>query len=241
MPELPARTFREGLTTLWVCWTAILLENANIGLSLGRLDQVLYKLYRDDTEAGRLKVEQALELICCLWLKIGDHVPAVPETAEQLFGGAGSNQAITIGGIDQEGKDAVNDLTYVMLRATELLKLRDPNLNARYYPGKHSDDYLKRLCEVNISTGATPAIHNDRAVIMALTEKGETIEQARDYGIIGCVEPGSSGRSYGHPGALLLNLTSVLELTLYNGRHRHTGDELISKETGDPVHLQILR
>jgi len=237
VPESPARTFREGLTTLWICWTAILLENANLGLSLGRLDQVLFKLYRDDMEAKRLTIEQALELICCLWLKIGDHVPAVPETSEQLFGGSGSNQAITIGGIDQDGEDAVNDLTYIMLRATELLMLRDPNLNARYYPGKNSKDYLRRLCEVNIRTGATPAIHNDPAVIKALRKKDETItiEQARDYGIIGCVEPGSSGRSYGHPGAILFNLTSVLELTLYNGRHRHTGrDLLISKETGDP-------
>jgi pyruvate formate-lyase/glycerol dehydratase family glycyl radical enzyme len=234
VPESPARTFREGLTTLWICWTAVLLENANLGLSLGRLDQVLFELYRDDMEAKRLTIEQALELICCLWLKIGDHVPAVPETSEQLFGGSGSNQAITIGGIDQKGKDAVNDLTYVILRATELLRLRDPNLNARYYPGKNSKDYLRRLCEVNISTRATPAIHNDRAVIKALTNKGETLEQARDYGIIGCVEPNSNGRSYSHPAAILLNLTSVLELTLYNGRHRHTGDELISKETGDP-------
>jgi formate C-acetyltransferase len=234
VPEFPARTFREGLTTLWICWTAMLLENANLGLSLGRLDQVLFKLYKDDIEAKQLTIEQALELICCLWLKIGDNVPAVPETSEQLFGGSGSNQAITIGGIDQKGEDAVNDLTYVILRATELLMLRDPNLNARYCPGKNSIDYLKRLCEVNIRTGATPAIHNDRAVIKALTSKGEAPEQAMDYGIIGCVEPGSSGRSYGHPGAILFNLTSVLELTLYNGRHRHTGDELISKETGDP-------
>jgi len=88
---------------------------------------------------------------------------------------------------------------------------------------------------VNLETGATPALHNDRAVIKSLTSKGETLEQARDYGIIGCVEPGSNGRFYGHTAAILLNLTSVLELALFNGRHRHTGMEvLISKETGDP-------
>jgi formate C-acetyltransferase len=116
------------------------------------------------------------------------------------------------------------------------MKLRDPNLNARYYPGINSDAYLKRLCEVNINTGATPAIHNDRAVIRILTHKGETLEQARDYGVIGCVEPGSNGRSYGHSGAILLNLASVLELTLFNGKHRHTGmDLVISHETGEPA------
>jgi formate C-acetyltransferase len=235
VPEFPARTFREGLTAVWTCWVAAHLENANVGLSLGRLDQVLYGLYRKDIENKVIGIADAIELLCCLWLKIGDHVPTVPEAAEQLFGGAGSNQAITIGGVDKDGHDAVNDLTYVMLRATELMRLRDPNLNARYYSGVNSKEYLKRICEVNITTGATPALHNDKAVIKTLTRKGETVEQARDYGVIGCVEPGSNGRSYGHTGAVLLNLTSALELTLFNGRHRHTGmDLLINKETGDP-------
>jgi len=234
VPEFPARSFREGLTTIWICWTAIHLENPNIGLSLGRLDQVLYDLYQHDIASGALTIENAIELISCLWLKIGDHVPMIPNAGEQLFGGTGSNQAITIGGIDIRGMDAVNDLTYVMLRATELMMLRDPNLNARYHPEINSKEYLRRLCEANINTGATPALHNDKAVIAALTSKGETVEQARDYGVIGCVEPGSNGRSYGHSGSILLNLPSVLELTLYNGRHRHTGmDLLISHETGN--------
>jgi formate C-acetyltransferase len=236
VPAQPAASFREGLTTVWMCWTAIHLENPNVGLSLGRLDQVLYPLYAQDIAAGRLDVGRAIELLCCLWLKIGDHVPTVPSAGEQLFGGSGSNQAITIGGVDAEGNDAVNDLTYVMLRATELMRLRDPNLNARYYPGVSSRDFLRRLCDVNLTTGATPALHNDRAVIAALTAKGETIEQARDYGVIGCVEPGSNGRSYGHTGAILMNLISALELTLWNGEHRHTGlGRLISKRTGDPT------
>lgn len=233
VPEFPARNFREGLTTVWICWTAIHLENPNIGLSLGRLDQVLYDLYRRDMEQGALTIQEAVELICCFWLKIGDHVPAIPEAAEQLFGGSGSNQAITVGGVDKMGRDAVNDLTYVMLRATELMKLRDPNLNARYFPGVNAPEYLRRICEVNIETGATPAIHNDRAAIRALTGKGDSLEHARDYGVVGCVEPGSNGRSYGHTGALLINLSSALELALFDGTHRHVvPTELISKRTG---------
>jgi len=236
IPEFPARTFREALSTVWLCWIAIHLENPNVGLSLGRLDQVLYDLYRQDMENKTIDIQDAIELISCLWLKIGDHVPTIPDAGEQLFGGTGSNQAITIGGVDKNGENAVNDLTYVMLRATELMKLRDPNLNARYYSGVNSVDYLRRLCEVNIETGATPALHNDKAVIKALTSKRETIEQARDYGVIGCVEPGSNGRSYGSTAAILLNLTSTLELALFNGRHRHTGmDLLISKESGEPA------
>lgn len=235
VPEHPARTFREGLTTIWICWIAIHLENPNIGLSLGRLDQVLYELYRQDIETNALSIDEAVELVCCLWLKIGDHVPAIPDAGEKLFGGTGSNQAITIGGVDKQGQDAVNDLTYVMLRATELMLLRDPNLNARYHLDVNSDEYIRRLCEANIETKATPALHNDKAVIQALTSKGESIEQARDYGIVGCVEPCSSGRTYGHSASILVNLTSVLELALFNGRHRHTGmNLLISEQTGDP-------
>ena len=236
VPESPAQSFREALTTIWICWTAVHLENPNIGLSLGRLDQVLYETYISDIRNEVITVDDAVELLCCFWLKIGDHVPAIPISGEKLFGGSGSNQAITLGGVDENGSDAVNDLTYVMLRAAELIKLRDPNLNARYHPEVNSDAYLRRLCEVNINTGATPAIHNDRAVIHALTEKGDRLSHARDYGIVGCVEPGSNGRCYGHTAAILLNLASVLELTLFNGRHRHTGlDRVISIETGTPA------
>jgi len=238
VPEHPARSFREGLTTLWVCWMALHAENPNLAISLGRMDQYLLRLYKDDIASGALTVEGAVELLCCLWLKIGDHVPCIPEAGEKLFGGAGSNQAITIGGVDSEGKDAVNDLTYLMLRSIEMMGLRDPNLNARYYPGVNDSGdpnktYLKRLAEVNVNTGATPAVHNDRAIIAALTRRGETIEEARDYGVIGCVEPVSAGRTYGHTGAILLNLTSALELTFFNGCHRHTGTErLIGERTG---------
>ncbi len=96
-----------------------------------------------------------------------------------------------------------------------------------------------RDCEVNIETRATPALHNDKAVIEALTSKGDTLEQARDYGVVGCVEPGSNGRTYGHTAAILLNLTSVLELTLFAGRHRHTGMDIqINEETDDPTNFE---
>ena len=238
VPEFPARTFREGLTTVWICWTAIHQENPNIGLSLGRLDQPpLSDLFSRDLEKG-LKIEEALELICLFWLKIGDHVPMIPDAAEQLFGGTGSNQAITIGGIkpvNGRPEDAVTDLTYVMLRATELMMLRDPNLNARYYQGVNSREYLKRLCDANLNTKATPALHNDKAVIKALMGSGDTFEQAADYGIVGCVEPVGNGRSYTASASILLNLPSILDLSLYNGRHRHTGpDKQLGPETGTP-------
>jgi formate C-acetyltransferase len=245
VPEFPARTFREGLTTVWICWSAIHLENPNIGLSLGRLDQPpLSDLYLNDREKG-LTIEEAIELVCFLWLKIGDHVPMIPNAGEQLFGGTGSNQAITIGGVrpvNDKPEDAVTDLTYIILRATELMMLRDPNLNARYYPGVNSKEYLRRLCDANLTTKATPALHNDKAVIEALMASGDTFEQASDYAVVGCVEPASNGRAYTASASILLNLLSILDLTLYNGRHRHTGlDQLVSIETGAPDDLKTFK
>ncbi|MFC1944656.1 pyruvate formate lyase family protein [Chloroflexota bacterium] len=232
--EMP-QTFREALNAVWICKIALHQENANVGFSIGRLDQVFYDLYRNDIDSGRLTPQEAVELVGCLWLKIADHVPVIPETGEKLFGGTGSNQAITLGGVDMQGNDAVNDLTYVMLRATELLRLRDPNVNCRYYPGVNSEEYLHHLCRVNVSTGATPCFHNDISTIEALrSAQRMTLEHARDYASAGCVEPVSTGRTYGHPAAIFINLTSLLEMALYQGKHRLTEDEQIGPVTPAP-------
>ena len=233
VPGEKPRTFREALNAIWVCKIALHQENANIGLSLGRLDQILYDLYRQDIDRG-MTISEAVELVGCFWLKIADHVPLVPETGEELFGGTGSNQAVTLGGVDSQGNDAVNDLTYVMLRATELLRLRDPNVNCRYQPGVNPPEYLRRLCEVNVNTGATPCFHNDSSAIEALMGQGVTLEHARDYSAVGCVEPVSSGRTYGHTGAILMNLTSALEMALFQGKHRLTEDEQFGPLTPAP-------
>jgi pyruvate formate-lyase/glycerol dehydratase family glycyl radical enzyme len=230
VPGEKPQTFWEALNAIWICKVALHQENANIGLSLGRLDQVLYDLYRQEVERG-LTAASAVELLGCFWLVIADHVPLVPETGEELFGGTGSNQAVTLGGVDLQGNDAVNDLTYLMLRTTELLKLRDPNVNCRYHPEVSPPEYLRRLCEVNVNTGATPCFHNDAAVVETLVGQGLTVEHARDYGAVGCVEPVSCGRTFGHTGSIFVNLTSALEMALFRGKHRLTEDEQIGPVT----------
>ena len=133
VPAQAPDTLHEALNAIWICKVALHQENTNAALSPGRLDQILYPFYARDVQRG-MTPAQASELVGCLWLKMADHVPMSPQTAEQLFGGAGSNQAVTLGGIDMQGRDAVNDLTYIMLKVTELLALRDPNVNVRYYP-----------------------------------------------------------------------------------------------------------
>jgi formate C-acetyltransferase len=235
VPAYPPRSFREAVNSLWLCQVGIHAENVNLGMSPGRLDQVLYPFYARDVDRGELTVEEALRLSCCLWLKLADNTNLVPETAERLWGGAGSTPAVTLGGVDSTGSDAVNDLTYILLRATELMTLRDPNLSARFHYVANERRYLERVCDVIVNTRAIPALHNDVADIDTLQNQGETPEHARDYGIVGCVELASPGRDYCASSSIMLNLGAAMEMTLLNGKRVATGDEQIGPETGDPA------
>ncbi|MCJ7601321.1 MAG: pyruvate formate lyase family protein, partial [Desulfobulbaceae bacterium] len=99
VPAGPATTFREAVNAIWICQVGIHAENINMAMSPGRLDQILYPYYKRDMEAGRLDLDRAIELIGCLWLKIADNVTMVPEASEEMFGGAGTVPAITLGGV----------------------------------------------------------------------------------------------------------------------------------------------
>ncbi|BBO83843.1 glycyl radical enzyme [Desulfosarcina ovata subsp. sediminis] len=237
VPAHPARSFREAVNAIWICQIGMHAENINMAMSPGRLDQVLYPYFRRDMDAGQLDIAGAMELIGCLWLKISDNVIMVPEASEEMFGGAGTVPAITLGGVDSQGEDAVNDLTYLMLRVTELLKIRDPNVNARYHYEKNSDDYRKRVAEVIINTRAVPAFFNDVANIKALCGQGETLAHARDYAVIGCVELASSGRDYPASSSIMLNLSAAMEMALYGGRRPITGETQVGPATAPAAQI----
>ncbi len=238
VPAKPARTLREAINSLWLAQVTVHAENINMAMSPGRLDQILFKYYKQDVEKGILTVAQAMELVGCLWLKFTDNTSLVPETAEELFGGAGTAPAVTVGGVDENGDDAVNDLTYIMLRVTELLQTSEPSMNARYHYEKNLEAYRDRVAEVIVNTKAVPAFHNDVVDIKTLENQGTKLEHARDYAIIGCVELASAGKSYDVSGAIMFNLVSALELTLYNGKRPITGDDQIGLETGDPAQFK---
>jgi len=233
-PAHPATTFREAVNAVWLCQVGIHAENINMAMSPGRLDQVLYPYYRNDMDKGILTIEKALELVGCLWFKLSDNVIMVPEASEEMFGGAGTVPAVTLGGVDSQGEDAVNDLTYIMLRATEMLRIRDPNVNARYHYEKNPPEYRDRVAEVILNTKAVPAFHNDVANIDTLVKQGEKIEHAWDYAIVGCVELASTGRDYSASSSVMLNLVAPLEMALFGGRRPITGEDRIGPATSDP-------
>jgi formate C-acetyltransferase len=238
VPRNPAATLHEAFQVIWIVWIALHMENTNTGLSMGRLDQWLNPYFINDMqeissgEKRQSYIKKAIELTGCLLMRGTDHLPTVPDIGNYLFGGSSSDQAVTLGGITPGGDDGVNDMTYIFLKATEMLSIRDPNINARFHPGTNSDTYLKRLCEVNYTTAATPSMHNDSAVFLSLADKGYEERHIHDWSATGCVEPTLSGRHMGHTGSILMNMVSALEMALNNGRHPHMNQQF-GPETGD--------
>jgi len=154
-------------------------------------------------------------------MRLSSHYNIAMEIVSWMNSGGPPSVTINLGGVTREGKDAVNDMTYIILKVTELMSLNDPNMHARYMPGINSDTYLKRVCEVNYITGATPCIHNDAAVIEALTKtnKDWELEDIREWTANGCVEPCLAGMHFPCTGSVEFNLMAPLEMALNNGTH----------------------
>ncbi len=225
VPREPASCLAEAFNAINIIWTALHNENSDTGLSLGRLDQLLQPYFETDMEKCNSNQEKkavikgAVELAGCFIMRLTDHVPMLPDIANYLFGGATSTQAITLGGVTKKGEDAVNDMTYVFLKTAEMLIVRDANFNCRYHIEKNSDNYLKRLCEVNIIAQATPIMHSDQAMFKALGQHGYPIEDIRDWAATGCVEPTIQGKHNSHTACILLNMVASMEMALNNGFH----------------------
>ncbi len=235
--EKPARTLFEAVNAMWITWIGLHMESMNAGLSLGRLDQWLQPYFLADMgkisspEEKAAYIKKAIELVGDFFMRCTDHFPLTPDLANFYFGGSSSDQALTLGGVTPDGGDAVNDMTYIFLKVTEMLSLRDPNVNARYMPEVNSDTYLKRLCEVNLITAATPSMHNDKAILAALSPMGYDIRDIRDWSATGCVEPTLSGKHLSHTNMQMMNMVAALEMALNNGRHPLT-DWQLGPQTG---------
>ena len=242
VPAEGAGSVYEAVMSIWILFTSLHMENANSALSIGRLDQYLQPFFLKDMEKAKTPEEKqaviknTIELVGSLFLRFNDHDPLVPGIGNKLFGGTSSDDTVTVGGVDRDGKTAVNDMTYIILKTAEMLCFQDPNMNSRYHPGVNSKEYLRRLCEVNINMAASPIIHNDKAIIEALVNEGIPIEDAREWGASGCVEPDVCGKHYGHTNCMLLNTVAPLEMALNNGFHPPMGDQ-VGPETGNPAKM----
>ncbi|WP_236892618.1 pyruvate formate lyase family protein [Desulfoluna limicola] len=243
VPANPSRSLDEAVNAAWISWVGLLMENTNVSLSPGRLDQLFQPFFEKEmascsTDQEKTDtIEHVIELIASYFLRNAEHHALVPDVSNYLFGGSQSETAITVGGVTPDGKDAVNDMTYIFLKVTEMLSLNDPNMNARFKLGVNSDTYLKRLCEVNFITVATPSMHNDDAVIEAFSQNSDSMEDLRDWASTGCVEITLSGKHMSHTGATSVNMVAGLEMALNNGYHPlmnwHLGPKTGRVEQGD--------
>ncbi len=222
VPAEPAETFYEALQSLWLAHLATQIDNNGHSVSFGRFDQYMYSYYKADTESGRMDVEQAIELLQSFWLKLNEMVKLRPKGDANLFPGYPMFQNLTIGGQTRDGKDAVNDLTYLCLVAQGTVKLSQPNLTARVHINT-PDKYLMECGKLIRMGMGFPSLFCDEVVILSMMNRGVAIEDAYDYCLVGCVEPSVQGKWGGRYGAANINLTKILELALYGGEDPVTG------------------
>jgi formate C-acetyltransferase len=235
VPWLPPETVSEALQALW--FTHMLAMAAESypgpGLSPGRVDQYLYPYYKADRDAGRLTEESAREWLQCLWIKHNYVYDYQGWTGTNQGINSSFGQLITLGGMDAQGNDATNDLTYLMLEVIEEINLLEPKPNIRIHAGT-SDRLLDRLVEMLAKAQGSPFLINfDENSIAGLRWQGLPEERLWDYAPVGCLENTLIGDDRSGTVDVNLNLAKAVELVLNDGRDMATGKQ-IGPRTGDP-------
>ncbi|RLA99027.1 MAG: glycyl radical protein, partial [Deltaproteobacteria bacterium] len=197
VPEYPAQTFHEAVQSLYFIHLIAQIESGGNSISLGRIDQVLYPYYRADIEAGRTTPDKAKELLSLLFIKTNE----IWNVLEEVFspGGEGTEgkttQNVTVGGLGKDGEDATNELSYIGLDAYADIRTVQPNFGVRL-SSKAPEDFFMKAARY-AKDGVVMHFFNDDTIIKTLINAGLTLEDARDYGVVGCLEPNAQGKTFG--------------------------------------------
>jgi len=216
--ENPPRTFHEAIQLLFMATTILLIETNGHSVSYGRFDQYMYPFYLKDIESGTATRESIQELIEILyiknlwWTKLRDKLTIIPNAGRGMGG-----DSLTVGGVDKNGKDATNDLTYMCLDAHVHTRLGTPWLAVRWHENTPRALKVKTANVIRIGTGQ-PKIFNDQAAVPSAVRAGRTLEDARNYHVVGCVEIDCGGKEYGWHDAAYFSIAKVYELAINNGR-----------------------
>jgi pyruvate formate-lyase/glycerol dehydratase family glycyl radical enzyme len=237
VPAWPAGGFREAVQSFWFTHLLLYIEQDGLAVSPGRFDQYMYPYYRRSIEDGLITREEAQELLECLWIKFTEVMRAYDFECAKYYAGFSISENIVLGGQDREGNDATNELSFMCLEAEAHTSLSQPNLGVRVHSGTPGGFFMKAV-EV-ASTGRTkPEFFSDEVGIPALVSLGVPLEEARDYGISGCVEavpPHANGMT----NAAMSNIGKALELALNDGVCRLSGKQ-IGPRTGDPRNFRSI-
>jgi len=213
VPKYPAKTFQEALQSMLFLHIALCTEQYENAISFGRLDQILYPYYKKDIEAGIITFEKAKELVCLFILKVDEAILVNDgETFLELFNlfeTLSTDQAVTFGGVDKDGKDATNDVTYMLIDACKLQPLA-ADMGARIHKDSPAE-YLEKIAKVHISGCPIPQLFSDEIYIDTIQKHyPTTLENARNYSIVGCVEPLASDDHFGNTDCANVNLALPL-------------------------------
>lgn len=225
VPQYPARSFHEALQAFWFVHLVLQIESNGHSISPGRFDQYLFPYYRQDLEAGRITQESAAELLENVWVKLNEINKLRDKVGSKAFGGYPMFQNLIVGGVDADGKDATNDLSYLCMQVTRQLRLPQPSLSLRWHTAAGRRLLHEAAGVVRAGVGM-PAFFNDEVIVPILLDIGCSLEEARDYAEVGCVEPQAAGKTDGYYPAGFLNLAKVLELTLHNGTNPISGSAI---------------
>ncbi len=233
VPRRASQTFHEAIQSVWMLHIALFLEGLDNGISFGRTDQYLFPFYERDLRNGIITPDKAKELIGCFGIKSSEIIPIFNKKITECHGGFLSGQAMTIGGMDKNGNDVTNELSYLILEVMDEVRMRQPNYHARVHDGS-PDKYLDKIMENLVKGVTSPALYNDDLIIRSLKKCGFSDDDAMEYATLGCVELGAAGKTFGSTDAGLVNIPVCLEMALNRGKL--FGDNILSKglKTADP-------
>ncbi|MBW2444467.1 MAG: hypothetical protein JRG83_00940 [Deltaproteobacteria bacterium] len=223
VPRDPPRDLREALQLIWLFQLVIQVESIDQGISLGRMDQYLYPLYCEQKRRGEIDDDTVRDLFAAFCIKLSEVIPLFSRRATEYYAGLPSGQALTVGGVDAEGNDAANPLSFLLLDVMEGFKTRQPNWHARISQTS-SPAFVQRVVEVVASGGGSPALYSDDAIMPAMALRGVAEEKVWNYATVGCVEPALSCESFTSSDAAIFNLAVAMEWLL-GGRGRLGKDE----------------
>lgn len=221
----PAQSFHEALQSTWFLFVVLHMESNASSFSPGRLDQILYPYYQKDLAEKKMDDDQALEMIECLWLKFNEIVYLRNKNSAKYFAGFPIGFNVAVGGQDENGNDASNALSHLLIQAQEDIGLPQPNLSVRLF--EHTDQALLTHAVKCVSKGSgMPQFFNDKAIVSPLMDLGISKQDALNYAIVGCVELTTHGNNLGWSDAAMFNMNKVLELTLNHGKCLLTGKQM---------------
>ena len=234
VPANQPRSFHEALQLIWFIQVVFHIEAPTTACGFGRFDQYMHPYFKSDKVAGKLDDEAALELLECFYLKTCEVIEVRDKWYSKSFAGYPMWEILMVGGQTPEGRDATNELSYLCLDAGAELQTSQPVVAVRLFEGT-PPELLRKGAKMVQQGMANPGFFNDKVVIPIVLSKGATIEEARDWAIVGCIQPQpGGGTADGSPDAGYVNAPKVLELVLHNGVDPRTGEQ-IGLQTGDPT------